>query len=99
MRNGTGSKLQCQPPPERGNECSSMKRLSRQSGYLAILLGVALGGSAAGQETTPLRTRNLSPMVAVFGLPTWETGLEAHSSEFAIVAEMASHYRLSGRGE
>jgi hypothetical protein len=38
-------------------------------------------------------------MVAVFGLPTWETGLEAHSSEFAIVAEMASHYRLSGRGE
>jgi len=76
-----------------------MRRLNGQSGFLVILLGAVLGSPAAAQETTPFRTRNLSPMVAVFGLPTWETGLEPDSSEFAVVAEMASHYRLSGRGE
>ena len=70
-----------------------------RSGLRAILLGLAVACPVVAQETVPLRTRNLSPMVAVFGLPTWETGLEAGSSEFAIVAEMANHYRLSARGE
>jgi len=63
-----------------------------------VWLGLGLPGFAAAQETVPLRTRNLSPMVSIFGLPTWETGLEAGSSEIAVVGELASHFRLSARG-
>lgn len=65
----------------------------------AILLGILLAGPAVAQDTVPLRTRNLSPMVAIFGLPTWETGLEGRSQELAVVAEVANHYRLSSRGQ
>ena len=64
-----------------------------------ILLSFALIGSAAAQETAPLRTRNLSPVVSIFGLPTWEAALETDSNELSLIGEMASHYRLSARGE
>ncbi len=57
-----------------------MKGSGGQGGLPAILLGLALACPAVAQDTEPLRTRNLSPMVAIFGLPTWETGLEAGSA-------------------
>ena len=38
-------------------------------------------------------------MVSIFGLPSWETGLDAGSSEFGVVGEMASQFRFSGRGD
>ncbi len=76
-----------------------MQEFRVRSGLPTILLGLALVGPAVAQETVPLRTRNLNPMVAIFGLPTWETGLEGRSGELAVVADIANHYRLSRRGE
>ena len=76
-----------------------MKRLSGHIRLLAGSLSLALAGSAVAQETVPLRTRNLSPPIAIFGLPTWETDLQEGSSELAIVAEAASHFRVSGNAE
>lgn len=70
-----------------------------RNGFPAILLGLTLACPAVAQDTEPLRTRNLSPIVAIFGLPTWETGLEAGSGEFAVAGEMASHFRASARGQ
>jgi hypothetical protein len=64
-----------------------------------LWIGLSLPGRVAAQETVPLRTRNLSPMVSIFGLPTWETGLEAGLGEFTVVGELASHFRLSARGQ
>lgn len=76
-----------------------MQEFRWRSGLPAIMLGLALAGPVVAQDTVPLRTRNLNPMVAIFGLPTWETGLEGRSSELAVVADLANHYRLSMRGE
>ena len=70
-----------------------------RNGLPAILLGLTLACPAVAQDTEPLRTRNLSPIVAIFGLPTWETGLEAGSGEFAVAGEMASYFRASARGQ
>lgn len=64
-----------------------------------LCVGLALPQLATAQETVPLRTRNLSPMVNLFGLPTWETGLQPGDSELALVGEVASHFRLAARGE
>jgi hypothetical protein len=71
------------------------------SRFAAVLLcvGLSLPQLATAQESVPFRTRNLSPMVKIFGLPTWETGLQPGDSEFALVGEVASHFRLAARGE
>jgi hypothetical protein len=49
------------------------------------------------QLVEPFRTRNLNPLVAIFGLPAWRT-IGEHT-EFSFTSELANHYRLSVRGE
>ena len=47
-------------------------------------------------EVEPFRTRNLSPLISIYAIPTWRTRNE--SFEFALTSELANHYRLSQRG-
>ena len=68
---------------------------------LALALVSAIGGVCAppdvsAQEAEPFKTRNLSPMISIFGLPTWH--VPSGSFELAVTSELANHYRLSGRG-
>lgn len=51
---------------------------------------------ADAQESVPFRTRNLSPLVAIFGLPAWH--VPRASLELGVTSELANHYRLSRRG-
>ena len=76
-----------------------MKGLRIQRRLLAFTAGSLCLGGVSAQENEPLRTRNLAPLVAVFGLPTWETASARGESQFAVVQEMASHFRLAGRGD
>ena len=48
------------------------------------------------QETEPFQTRNLSPPIAIFGMPAWESVTD--EQVFTATVEVANHYRLSRRG-
>jgi hypothetical protein len=50
---------------------------------------------AAAQLAEPLEIRNLNPLVAIFGLPAWNT--VAPGNRFGATFEVANHYRLSQR--
>jgi hypothetical protein len=52
--------------------------------------------SAGAQLAEPLHVRNLNPLVAVFGLPAWDT--VPIGTRFGVTAEVANHYRFSVRG-
>ncbi len=55
---------------------------------------VAVWCTAVGaQLAEPLHVRNLNPLVAVFGLPAWDT--VPIGSRFGATAEVANHYRFS----
>ena len=56
------------------------------------------GAAAAGaQLAEPLHVRNLNPLVAVFGLPAWDT--VPIGTRFGVTAEVANHYRFSLAGQ
>jgi Protein of unknown function (DUF3187) len=61
----------------------------------ACLLLVHPWSVASSQESEPFHTRNLSPPIAIFGLPMWE----AITAERVLTAtvEVANHFRLSQR--
>ena len=44
-----------------------------------------------------VHVRNLNPLVAVFGLPAWDT--VPIGTRFGVTAEVANHYRFSLRGQ
>jgi hypothetical protein len=62
----------------------------------AWLSWVALAQLAVAEEHAPFRTRNLSPLISIFGMPVWE--LPARGTEVGITTELANHYPLSQRG-
>lgn len=58
---------------------------------------LAWAGCGHAQEVDPFRTRNLSPLASIFGVPSWDAGRAARS--FSLTSELANHYRLSRRGD
>jgi hypothetical protein len=62
--------------------------------FLAALLA---GAGAQAQEAIPFRTRNLNPLVSVFGIPAWH--VPRAPLEIDVATDIANHYRLSGRGQ
>ena len=63
----------------------------------SVALTATLGaGLAAGQLAEPVHVRNLNPLVAVFGLPAWDT--VPVGTRLGITAEVANHYRFSVQG-
>jgi Protein of unknown function (DUF3187) len=70
----------------------------RSGRAVRVLLVVAgLGAAPAhAQPAEPLRIRNLNPLVAIFGLPAWDTVAPGNRLEATL--EVANHYRLSQRG-
>ena len=77
-----------------------MDGLRWHKAVVVLVVSTLVSGLAGvqAQETIPFRTRNLSPVVAIFGLPVWEGALGEARSEFGAVAEVANHYRLSRGG-
>lgn len=63
----------------------------------ALLLCFPFGSAAFAQETEPFRTRNLSPLVSIFGIPAWQTA--ADKTRVELTSDLANHYRLSRRGD
>lgn len=63
----------------------------------AVLVGLLLlaGGSVHAQELDPFRAPNLSPPIAIIGLPLWSDVPD--STAFGFTTEFANHYRLSRR--
>ena len=76
-----------------------MDGLAWRKEVAVLAVGVFATAGVYAQETVPLRTRNLSPLVSIFGLPAWEAGLGDERSEFAVVGEIGNHYRIAARGE
>jgi hypothetical protein len=50
-------------------------------------------GAAGAQLAEPLHVRNLNPLVAVFGLPAWDT--VPVGTRVGVMTEVANHYRFS----
>jgi len=63
---------------------------------LGMAFVVCTAGQALAQQAEPLHIRNLNPLVAIFGLPAWDTVEPGTRVETAF--EVANHYRLSARG-
>jgi hypothetical protein len=61
------------------------------------LLGGLAPALAGAQLAEPLHIRNLNPLVAVFGLPAWDT--VPLGTRLGVTAEVANHYRFSVRGD
>ena len=62
-------------------------------------LGWMTQGAVAGaQEVSPFDMPNLSPPVAVFGLPAWDGRPSGGRSELGVATAVANHYVLSGNG-
>ena len=55
-----------------------------------------VGARWPAQLAEPLHVRNLNPLVAVFGLPAWDT--VPIGTRFGVTAEVANHYRFSLAG-
>jgi Protein of unknown function (DUF3187) len=67
--------------------------------FVRTMLGVtfALWSTlACAQLADPLHVRNLNPLVAVFGLPAWDT--VPLGTRFAVTTEVANHFRFSQQG-
>jgi hypothetical protein len=63
----------------------------------ALAACVVLAAPAAGaQPAEPFHIRNLNPLVAIFGLPAWDTVVPG--TRFRLTTELANHYRFSSRG-
>lgn len=62
---------------------------------LALVLMLAARPSAA-QLAEPMQIRNLNPLVAIFGLPAWDT--VAPGNRFAASLEIANHFEFSAKG-
>lgn len=75
-----------------------MKRPGIQRKLLAAAAVSLCSGAVAAQENEPFRTRNLAPLVAIYGVPTWESAAVPGESQFTLVQDLASHFRLAGRG-
>jgi hypothetical protein len=69
-----------------------MRAISILMATLTLLQCVAV----FAQEAEPFHTRNLSPPIAIFGLPIWEAVTQQRV--LTATAEIANHYRLSQRG-
>jgi hypothetical protein len=67
-----------------------------RAGVAAALLFAQLASPAAADEAVPFRTRNLSPLVSIFGVPTWEP-VPVGQSRAGVTTELANHYRFSRR--
>jgi hypothetical protein len=63
---------------------------------IVAVMGASWAGLAAGQLAEPTHVRNLNPLVAVFGLPSWDT--VPIGTRFGVTAEVANHYRFSIQG-
>jgi hypothetical protein len=72
-----------------------MSSIRRMLG-MAVVTCVASPALAQGQEAEPLHTRNLNPLVSIFGLPAWDTVSPGNRLETTL--EIANHYRVSARG-
>jgi hypothetical protein len=71
------------------------RHAAKRGGWLlAAALGL-LSVEAAAQQDEPFQIRNLNPLTAIFGLPSWETVVPGH--RFGATVEVANHYRLSAR--
>lgn len=77
--------------PERSCSVASML------GSLLVVAFVLAPCPAAAQADEPFRTRNLSPQIAIFALPTWQPIRDG--TTFAATGELANHYRLSRTGD
>ena len=62
-------------------------------GTIAGASGALWAAAAAAQLAEPVRVRNLNPLVAIFGLPAWDT--VPIGTRFGATAEVANHYRFS----
>lgn len=67
-----------------------------------IVMASLLAAAAVARAdvlTEPMRGRNLSPPIAIFGVPSWTGGLDAGTpARFSITGDMASHFRFSSDG-
>lgn len=66
---------------------------------IRTILGAAAAagaGSSVAQLAEPVHVRNLNPLVAVFGLPAWDT--VPIGTRLGVTAEVANHYRFSLAG-
>jgi hypothetical protein len=61
-----------------------------------VVAAAAFARPTFGQHAEPLHIRNLNPLVAIFGLPAWDT--VAPGTQLGASLELANHYRLSLRG-
>ena len=76
-------------------------RVGVAAAAVAVTGGVGLaipGDAASAGETSPLDIPNLSPPVAVFGLPAWDGRIDGGRSEFGIATAVGNHYVLAGNG-
>ena len=70
-----------------------MSSIRRVFGMVAVAY---VASPALAQEAEPFHIRNLSPLVAIFGLPAWDT--VSPGDRFQTTFEIANHYRFSARG-
>jgi hypothetical protein len=61
-----------------------------------MAVAAIVASPALAQEAEPLHTRNLNPLVSIFGLPAWD--VVTPGNRFETTFEVANHYRLSARG-
>lgn len=64
---------------------------------LLVVLGWGAMSAADAEERRPFRTRNLSPVISIFGVPVWEPSAD-EPLRVGITSELANHYRFSSRG-
>jgi hypothetical protein len=63
---------------------------------IALLTVLALVRPAAAQLAEPMQIRNLNPLVAIFGLPAWDT--VAPGNRFSASLEIANQFEFSSLG-
>lgn len=69
------------------------------SGAVTVVLCTFAVTASADPLTEPFRARNLSPPMAIFGVPAWDTGLDAEMpGRLALSWEMASYFRFVDAG-
>ena len=59
---------------------------------VSLAVAASIRGAAAAEASQPFRVSNLSPPVAVTGLPIWATVPD--QLRFGLTSELANHYRL-----
>ncbi|HSG65077.1 MAG TPA: DUF3187 family protein [Gammaproteobacteria bacterium] len=82
--------------PAASPERPARRRIGLPAAMIGLALTLAHAPARADVLLEPMRARNLSPPIAIFGVPSWDTDLDPGTrARLTVTGDAANHFRFS----